>query len=63
MVGLSVMPHQEPRFLVPMIIPLILVYTWNRARLYRSFWVRISLRLNECETTVINTLVDTVATV
>ncbi|KAI8143935.1 Alg9-like mannosyltransferase family-domain-containing protein [Fennellomyces sp. T-0311] len=39
MAGLSVMPHQEARFLTPMLIPLAIMYTWNRTRLTRGFWL------------------------
>ncbi|KAI8060977.1 Alg9-like mannosyltransferase family-domain-containing protein [Gongronella butleri] len=31
MVGLSAMPHQEARFLVPLLVPLILLYTWDQS--------------------------------
>ncbi|ORZ02512.1 Alg9-like mannosyltransferase family-domain-containing protein [Syncephalastrum racemosum] len=37
--GLSSMPHQEARFLTPLLVPLVLTYTWNRDKLYRFFWV------------------------
>ncbi|KAI8338460.1 Alg9-like mannosyltransferase family-domain-containing protein [Chlamydoabsidia padenii] len=30
MIGLSLMPHQEARFLVPMLVPLVMVYTWDQ---------------------------------
>ncbi|KAI9496535.1 Alg9-like mannosyltransferase family-domain-containing protein [Zychaea mexicana] len=38
MTGLSIMPHQEARFLTPMMVPLVLVYTWNRVKINRVFW-------------------------
>lgn len=37
--GLSFVPHQEARFLAPLLVPLILIFTWNRTKLSRSFWV------------------------
>ncbi|KAI9029040.1 Alg9-like mannosyltransferase family-domain-containing protein [Phycomyces nitens] len=39
MVGLSIFPHQEARFLVPMLVPLVIVYTWNKTKLTKMFWV------------------------
>lgn len=39
LVGLSVIPHQEARFLTPLLVPLVLVYTWKQAKLPASFWV------------------------
>lgn len=43
--GLSSMPHQEARFLTPLLVPLVLTYTWNRDKLYRFFWVYRDLLL------------------
>ncbi|CDS07737.1 hypothetical protein LRAMOSA01686 [Lichtheimia ramosa] len=37
--GLSFVPHQEARFLAPLLVPLILIFTWNRTKLSRTFWV------------------------
>ncbi|KAG2224178.1 hypothetical protein INT45_001296 [Circinella minor] len=37
MIGLSIMPHQEARFLTPMLVPLVMIYTWNRAKFNRMF--------------------------
>ncbi|KAI7855226.1 Alg9-like mannosyltransferase family-domain-containing protein [Circinella umbellata] len=37
MAGLSIMPHQEARFLTPMLVPLVMIYTWNRAKFNRMF--------------------------
>ena len=39
MAGLSIMPHQEARFLTPMLVPLVMIYTWNRAKFNRMFMV------------------------
>ncbi|KAI8099127.1 Alg9-like mannosyltransferase family-domain-containing protein, partial [Halteromyces radiatus] len=30
LVGLSLMPHQEARFLVPLLVPLVMIYTWDQ---------------------------------
>jgi phosphatidylinositol glycan class Z len=32
------MPHQEARFLCPLLVPLILIYTWKQPKLTGSFW-------------------------
>ncbi|KAI8877059.1 glycosyltransferase family 22 protein [Backusella circina FSU 941] len=37
--GLSIMPHQEARFLCPLLVPLVLIYTWKKPRLATSFWI------------------------
>ncbi|KAI9313487.1 Alg9-like mannosyltransferase family-domain-containing protein [Dichotomocladium elegans] len=37
--GLSLIPHQEARFLVPLLIPLILVFAWDRTTVPKTFWV------------------------
>lgn len=37
--GLSIIPHQEARFLTPLLAPLILIYTWKQVKLPASFWV------------------------
>ncbi|KAI7869953.1 Alg9-like mannosyltransferase family-domain-containing protein [Spinellus fusiger] len=39
MAGLSIFPHQEARFLAPMLVSLIILYTWNRTRLPVMFWI------------------------
>ncbi|KAL7330640.1 alpha 1,2 mannosyltransferase [Mucor circinelloides] len=39
LVGLSIIPHQEARFLTPLLAPLILIYTWKQVKLPASFWV------------------------
>ncbi|PHZ16603.1 uncharacterized protein RHIMIDRAFT_266485 [Rhizopus microsporus ATCC 52813] len=39
LVGLSIIPHQEARFLCPLLIPLVLIYTWRRPNLSLSFWL------------------------
>lgn len=39
--GLSFVPHQEARFLAPLLVPLIFIFTWNRAKLSRTFWVML----------------------
>ncbi|ORX56860.1 Alg9-like mannosyltransferase [Hesseltinella vesiculosa] len=31
LVGLSSMPHQEARFLVPLLVPLVMLYTWDQS--------------------------------
>lgn len=38
-VGLSIVPHQEARFLCPLLLPLVLIYTWKQPRLSTSFWI------------------------
>ena len=47
MAGLSIMPHQEARFLTPMLVPLALIYTWNRAKFNRVFMVRKNINCIE----------------
>ena len=47
MIGLSIMPHQEARFLTPMLVPLALIYTWNRAKFNRAFMVRKKLSITQ----------------
>jgi phosphatidylinositol glycan class Z len=32
------MPHQEARFLCPLLVPLILIYTYRQPKLSASFW-------------------------
>jgi phosphatidylinositol glycan class Z len=32
------MPHQEARFLCPLLVPLVLMYTWKQPRLPVYFW-------------------------
>ena len=39
LIGLSVMPHQEARFLCPLLVPLVLIYTWKKARIPKVFWI------------------------
>ncbi|KAG2206288.1 hypothetical protein INT47_007302 [Mucor saturninus] len=39
LIGLSIMPHQEARFLCPLLVPLVLIFAWKQSRLTRSFWV------------------------
>lgn len=39
LVGLSIIPHQEARFLTPLLVPLVLIYTWKQVKLPASFWV------------------------
>lgn len=39
LVGLSIIPHQEARFLCPLLVPLVLIYTWRRPNLTLSFWL------------------------
>ncbi|KAG2230630.1 hypothetical protein INT48_005898 [Thamnidium elegans] len=38
LIGLSIMPHQEARFLCPLLVPLVMIYTWKQKRLSPSFW-------------------------
>ncbi|KAL0088201.1 Alg9-like mannosyltransferase family-domain-containing protein [Phycomyces blakesleeanus] len=38
MAGLSTVPHQEARFLAPLLVPLVIVYTWNKTNLPKLFW-------------------------
>ncbi|CEP12647.1 hypothetical protein [Parasitella parasitica] len=39
LIGLSIIPHQEARFLCPLLVPLVLVYTWKQVKLPASFWI------------------------
>ncbi|KAI9278949.1 Alg9-like mannosyltransferase family-domain-containing protein [Phascolomyces articulosus] len=39
MIGLSIMPHQEARFLAPMLAPIALIYTWSRLKFNRGFMI------------------------
>ncbi|KAI8973206.1 Alg9-like mannosyltransferase family-domain-containing protein [Mycotypha africana] len=41
LVGLSIIPHQEARFLCPLLVPLILIYTWreNQYSISVYFWL------------------------
>ncbi|KAI8374421.1 Alg9-like mannosyltransferase family-domain-containing protein [Radiomyces spectabilis] len=39
MAGLSLMPHQEARFLAPMLVPLVLLVAWHQRRLPVAFWL------------------------
>lgn len=39
LIGLSIIPHQEARFLCPLLVPLVLIYTWKQIRLPAFFWV------------------------
>lgn len=32
------MPHQEARFLCPLLVPLVMIYTWKQDRIPTSFW-------------------------
>jgi phosphatidylinositol glycan class Z len=38
LIGLSIMPHQEARFLCPLLVPLVMIYTWKQDRIPTSFW-------------------------
>lgn len=38
-IGLSIMPHQEARFLCPLLVPLILIFTCKQPKLSRTFWL------------------------
>lgn len=38
LIGLSIMPHQEARFLCPLLVPFIMIYTWKRERVPPLFW-------------------------
>jgi len=40
---LSVMPHQEARFLTPLIIPLVVSLSGRISKLGRKFWVKPKL--------------------
>ncbi|CAO3650931.1 unnamed protein product [Cunninghamella blakesleeana] len=47
-IGLSLIPHQEARFLVPMLIPLIMIYTWDQEAhigsvLFLLLWLSFNL--------------------
>ncbi|KAI7900853.1 Alg9-like mannosyltransferase family-domain-containing protein [Cokeromyces recurvatus] len=37
-VGLSIIPHQEARFLCPLLVPLVFIYTWKQPKLPAVFW-------------------------
>jgi phosphatidylinositol glycan class Z len=39
LIGLSIMPHQEARFLCPLLVPLVLIFTWKQPKISRSFWI------------------------
>ena len=39
LVGLSIIPHQEARFLCPLLVPLVIIYSWKRPTLSTSFWI------------------------
>lgn len=39
MAGLSAVPHQEARFLTPMLVPMTLLYTWDDVKPKLLFWV------------------------
>ncbi|KAI9250258.1 hypothetical protein BY458DRAFT_444889, partial [Sporodiniella umbellata] len=39
LLGLSIVPHQEARFLSPLLLPLLLIYTWKQPKLSTSFWI------------------------
>ncbi|KAL1933501.1 hypothetical protein VTP01DRAFT_7591, partial [Rhizomucor pusillus] len=39
MAGLSAVPHQEARFLTPMLVPMTLLYTWDDVKPKLLFWL------------------------
>lgn len=39
LIGLSIMPHQEARFLCPLLVPLVLIFTWTLPSPPFWFWV------------------------
>ncbi|KAI9470869.1 MAG: Alg9-like mannosyltransferase family-domain-containing protein [Benjaminiella poitrasii] len=39
LIGLSLIPHQEARFLCPLLVPLVLIYTWKQPKIPGFFWV------------------------
>ncbi|KAI9303495.1 Alg9-like mannosyltransferase family-domain-containing protein [Cunninghamella echinulata] len=48
MIGLSLIPHQEARFLVPMLVPLVMIYTWDQdanigSVLFLLLWIGFNL--------------------
>ncbi|CAO3633003.1 unnamed protein product [Cunninghamella echinulata] len=48
MIGLSLIPHQEARFLVPMLVPLVIIYTWDQdanigSVLFLLLWIGFNL--------------------
>lgn len=40
LLGLSAFPHQEARFLTPMLLPLVFLFARHTAKVPRTFWVR-----------------------
>ncbi|OBZ90496.1 GPI mannosyltransferase 4 [Choanephora cucurbitarum] len=39
LIGLSIMPHQEARFLCPLLVPLVLMYNWDQPVLPIPFFI------------------------
>jgi phosphatidylinositol glycan class Z len=38
LIGLSLVPHQEARFLSPLLVPIVFMFCWNEAPTPVSFW-------------------------
>ncbi|RCH82721.1 hypothetical protein CU098_000239, partial [Rhizopus stolonifer] len=39
LIGLSIMPHQEARFLCPLLVPFVLIYAWDQSTFPLLFWM------------------------